>query len=266
MLTVTFAFGTIALVPSGTSAEPHASIVINSSTAFTADNGVTSGSGTEGDPYILEGWSIYGDESSVGILIQGTSEYLVIRDVTVFNCSIGISIFSASNVRVTSCSIVDNVKGVSILYSDYCTVVDNVVTMSDCGICVYQSENYVVSPNTYINNRVDVSLPSTMAEPKIWLIVAGLAAVDGCLALWAWTRAPRRFRRAAQSGARIFTIVLIQMLMVLYVINYLVIPAERGEIPANSSILATYLVVGLCVGATTGVALWGTRLTGPELR
>lgn len=266
MMIAWFAFGAMALVPLGSSAEPHGTIVINSPTAFTTENGVTSGSGTQGDPYVIEGWTIYGNETSVGILIQSTSEYLVIRNLTVSDCSIGISIFSASNVVVTDCSIVDNVKGVSILYSDYCSVVDNVVTMSDCGICVYQSENYVVSPNTYINNRVDVSLPSTMAEPKVWLTVAALGAVDGCLALWAWTTAPRRYRRIAQSGARVFTIVLIQILMIMYVINYLVIPAERGDIPAQASILATYLVVGLCVGATTGVALWGTRLVGPELR
>ncbi|MCU0860589.1 MAG: right-handed parallel beta-helix repeat-containing protein, partial [Thermoplasmata archaeon] len=225
-----------------------------------------SGSGTSVDPYVIEGWTIDGGGSAVGILIQSTSEYVILRDLTVTNCSIGISLLSVSNVLVTDCAITENDKGVSLIYTSDCSVTDNVVTRSDCGICVYESSGYLVSPNTYIDNRVDVSLPYTMASPIVWMTVAGLAVVDAGLTLWAWMRAPRSYRRMAQTGTRIFSIVLIQVFMVLYVINYLVIPAERGDLQANWSILGTYLVVGGSVAATAFVALYRTKLTEPQLR
>jgi parallel beta-helix repeat protein len=255
-----------AFVPERSSAAPHAAIIIDDAESFTFDNGVISGSGTPSDPYILDGWTIEGNGSSVGILIQSTTEYLVIQNVRVLNCSIGISLLYVSNVRVSECTITENDKGVSIIYSSDCSVTENVITRNDCGICVYESSNYVVSPNTYIDNAVDVSLPYALASPIIWLTVAVLAVADMCIALWAWMRAPRRYRRAAQTGARILGIVVIQMFMMLYVINYLVVPAERGDLREHWSILGTYVVVGLSVAGTSLVALWGTRLTEPELR
>ncbi|MCU0859314.1 MAG: right-handed parallel beta-helix repeat-containing protein, partial [Thermoplasmata archaeon] len=158
-------FAVAVLVPQGSSAAPHGTIVIDDPESFTADNGVTSGSGTSVDPYVIEGWTIDGGGSAVGILIQSTTDYVIIRDLTVTNCSIGISLLSVSNVIVTDCAITENGKGVSLIYTSDCSVTDNVVTRSDCGICVYESSGYIVSPNTYIDNRVDVSLPYTMASP-----------------------------------------------------------------------------------------------------
>jgi len=254
------------LVPERSSAESHGAIIIDDAEAFTLENGVTSGSGTPSDPYIIDGWTIEGNGSSVGILIQSTTDYLVIQNVSVSNCSIGISLLYVSNVRVSECTVTENDKGVSIIYSVDCSVVDNVITRNDCGICVYESSGYVVSPNTYIDNRVDVSLPYALASPTIWLVVAALALVDTCIALWAWMRAPRRYRRIAQTGARVFGIAIIQMFMMLYVINYLVVPSERGDLQENWSILGTYVVVGLSVAGTVLVALWGTRLAEPEMR
>ncbi len=259
-------FAVVVLVPQGSSAAPHGTIVIDDPESFTTDNGVTSGSGTSSDPYVIEGWTIDGSGSAVGILIQSTTEHVIIRDVTVSNCSVGISLLSVSNVEVTDCAITENDKGVSLIYTSGCSVIDNVITRSDCGICVYESSGYVVSPNTYIDNRVDVSLPYTLASPIVWMAVTALALVDACLALWAWMWAPRSYRRIAQTGARIFAIVLIQVFMMLYVINYLVIPAERGDLQANWSILGTYMVVGGSVAATAFVALYRTKLTEPEMR
>ncbi len=72
--------------------KPHAPIYINGNSDFTTENGVVSGSGTEDDPYIIEGWEIdcttgwhgHNDIRNVGILVAKTSAYFVIRKVRFF--------------------------------------------------------------------------------------------------------------------------------------------------------------------------------------
>ncbi len=60
----------------------HDPISITDNSGFTAGNGVTGGSGTADDPYVIEGWTI--DSSSTpGILIQSTDAYFTIRDVSI---------------------------------------------------------------------------------------------------------------------------------------------------------------------------------------
>src|SRR5438094_9622844 len=62
----------------------HEPIVIDGDSGFTSANGVTGGSGTASNPYIIDGWNISssGCCSSVpGISINNTSAYCVIRIV-----------------------------------------------------------------------------------------------------------------------------------------------------------------------------------------
>lgn len=64
----------------------HPPIYINGKENFTAENGVTGGSGIDEDPYIIEGWVIVGNGStSEGIFINNTDAYFVIRNCTIFN-------------------------------------------------------------------------------------------------------------------------------------------------------------------------------------
>lgn len=55
---------------------PHAPISIKGDENFTEENGVTGGSGTRNDPYIIEGWNI---TESPAIAIRYTSSYFVIQ-------------------------------------------------------------------------------------------------------------------------------------------------------------------------------------------
>lgn len=55
----------------------HAPIVIEGDENFTEENGVTGGSGTKNDPYIIEGWKI---NKATAVSIEKTSSYFVIRD------------------------------------------------------------------------------------------------------------------------------------------------------------------------------------------
>jgi parallel beta-helix repeat protein len=57
---------------------PHDPINIRRNDKFTEENGVTGGSGTEEDPYIIEGWEING--SGYGIRIYHTTMYFIVRN------------------------------------------------------------------------------------------------------------------------------------------------------------------------------------------
>lgn len=62
----------------------HSPIYIKGNDNFTSENGVTSGSGTENDPFIIENWIIDGKNTiDNGIFIEKTDAYFIIR-----NCSI----------------------------------------------------------------------------------------------------------------------------------------------------------------------------------
>lgn len=59
---------------------PHAPITITSDAGFNATNGVTGGTGTATDPYVISGWYIV-TVNTTAISITGTTAYFVIRDV-----------------------------------------------------------------------------------------------------------------------------------------------------------------------------------------
>lgn len=67
----------------------HAPIIIESNTNFTSANGVVSGSGTQSDPYIIEGWEICAPDSwyssGLGIKIKNTNAYFIITNCYIFS-------------------------------------------------------------------------------------------------------------------------------------------------------------------------------------
>ena len=72
-----------AIAVNGTPAvyQSHAPIVINGDSGFTTSNGVTEGSGTSSDPYIIDDWYIDGCACQNGIDIRNTDAYFVIQNV-----------------------------------------------------------------------------------------------------------------------------------------------------------------------------------------
>ncbi|MBM1154367.1 right-handed parallel beta-helix repeat-containing protein, partial [archaeon] len=82
-------------------------IIITSDNEFTADNGVSSGSGTKKDPYIIENLII-----DYGIRIYSTTKYLIIRNCIIRRAPEGsisyfpvIEIGNARNIRFENCVI-----------------------------------------------------------------------------------------------------------------------------------------------------------------
>ena len=70
----------------------HDPIEIRSDDDFTVVNGVTGGSGTENDPYIIEGWEI-DTNGFAAIYIEHTTAYFVVRNCLLKNATYGISLW-----------------------------------------------------------------------------------------------------------------------------------------------------------------------------
>jgi parallel beta-helix repeat protein len=125
----------------------HSPISIDGNDEFTAKNGVTGGSGTENDPYIIEGWDIKPSFLRSGIKIKNVNAHFVIK-----NCYIhqggkneGIVFYDVHN------GIIDN----------------NIITGNSHGICLggqYECCRYnVISNNSiYLNTHNGIVFAHTM--------------------------------------------------------------------------------------------------------
>jgi len=75
----------------------HAIINFIGNSGFTAPNGITGGSGTSGDPYIIDNWYIDAGGASYGIYIASTTSHYIIRNCTVFNATISVGLTNSDN-------------------------------------------------------------------------------------------------------------------------------------------------------------------------
>jgi parallel beta-helix repeat protein len=136
-------------------------IRIDSDDNFTGANGVVSGSGTQADPYIIEGGTI--DASScdtdvwpyikVGIIVNFTSKYFVIRNCRVENAKqygVGISLGFLSNGKVENCVIENCDTGISLDSCSGVVISGNTIENCEDGISngTYFSELITMSNNT----------------------------------------------------------------------------------------------------------------------
>jgi parallel beta-helix repeat protein len=145
----------------GVSSTTHAPISIAGNAGFIVANGVSAGSGTISDPYIISDWEITTSSAS-GITINGTDAYFVIRNCQIHdgsppNASLdyaGIALIDCSNGVLenntcTSCSV-----GISLLSSGSNTLIDNNCSSNaGNGIQLYSSSNNVLRDNNCSNER-----------------------------------------------------------------------------------------------------------------
>jgi parallel beta-helix repeat protein len=134
----------------------HAPIRIIGNDQFTEENGVTGGSGTEEDPYIIENWVIVKDGSaSQGIFINNTDKHFIIK-----NCTIsgfyhpddfyqGIEFSEVKHGRIEDTKVNESGTGISIKYSteielENCSCSDCPVYPDGQGIGIYWSTNITI--------------------------------------------------------------------------------------------------------------------------
>jgi parallel beta-helix repeat protein len=161
---------------------PHSPITIYSNGDFTTSNGVTGGSGTSTDPYIIEGWNISAS-TYTGIYIRDTDAHFVIRHVWVHSGGntgsifdnggifirdvsngtiekswirenlFGIYLCNTPDIHLESNIISDNGGGVSLSNSPYAEIVNNDIFNNDeTGLGLRLSNHSVITENDLFKN------------------------------------------------------------------------------------------------------------------
>jgi len=141
----------------------HAPIHINGNADFAnqAANEHWPGSGTENDPYIIEGYDIDAYGGSYGIWIKNTDVYFVIRNCYVFNATngasapygAGIALNNVRNGTITENNLSGNYMGIYMLSSPNNTITgNNATTNSWHGIILESSSNNNITKNNASGN------------------------------------------------------------------------------------------------------------------
>jgi hypothetical protein len=149
---------------------------------FTAENGVVSGDGTSGDPYIIEGWEIAFNNSGTCITVVETSKYFVIRDVRLVGAKTAVRLTMLTHARVTGAVIENCTVGISASYTDLSRVDNNLIANCSIGISLRYCDAFKVRDITYLDNDVDLrvtALPwieTRQADLLLALIGLGLGA------------------------------------------------------------------------------------------
>ncbi len=149
---------------------------------FNETNGVVSGSGSSKDPYIIEGWYIGGPLVSTAIAVYDSNAHFVIRNVYLYNSSIGIALYNITYANVYECWIANSSVGISIIGSATCDIHDNTIRDNFYGITVRESNNIRLASNHFAGNTANIQQPVFPWE-QTWLGSAVCVAIMGPLLL-----------------------------------------------------------------------------------
>ena len=152
----------------GTQYTPHDVIRISSDADLAVGrNGITAGSGTSSDPFLISGWHIGQEGGSSGIEIWNTRADIKITHMNISFCNIGILLYNVSDVSIRNTMFYQNTLGLSIQYSHGCKVSDCTFQENYFGVTIKFS---VVSRsgNDYIGNTENLIETKTPWEQG-WL-------------------------------------------------------------------------------------------------
>ena len=133
----------------------RAPIYIDGDDDFTPLNGVTGGSGTPSDPYIIEGWDIEAGEED-GIAVLNANSHFVIRNVYVHDATTIINttifIMYASNATVKD-SVFERCRssGIAVAESPSAVVENNTIAECRTAVWLWYSNGVTVSSNRISN-------------------------------------------------------------------------------------------------------------------
>ena len=143
---------------------PHAPIVIDGNSGFVPSNGVSSGSGSSTDPFVIREWEIDGQPTA--IQIQNTNDYLVIQNVYLLSNSNAVILQNVTHASLQYSTLTQNTYGVRIDGSTSITIRNNNVTGAFYGIDVNamnpeETSKVSIENNTISNGTVGISTAPT---------------------------------------------------------------------------------------------------------
>ncbi|MGD9676150.1 MAG: NosD domain-containing protein [Candidatus Bipolaricaulia bacterium] len=134
----------------------HEPIYIYGDADFTYANGVFSGTGTEADPYVIEGWRIEAPNADYGIYIDHTTRFFIIRDCVIERARIaGVYLNSVRNGVIQTSQISSSDTAIGFLNSN-----DNEVrgcVIADCRygiVMAADSRGNVIAGNSFFDNGI----------------------------------------------------------------------------------------------------------------
>jgi len=165
---------------------PHAPIFIDDDSDFTPENGVTSGSGTAHDPYIIENWDINSTAEDC-IHISNTRSHFVVRNVLLHDSdqmsNDGIAFSNVTSGRIEDSTIVllrwgirlvicsnnvvirnnasDNAISVYLVTSKDNEVIDNSLSGNINGIYLQASSNINIEANNITSSGTGIWIESS---------------------------------------------------------------------------------------------------------
>lgn len=158
----------------------HSPIVIIGNANFTSSNGVTGGSGTPGDPYVISGWGITDAWPGDGILVVNTSAYLVVKDVAITASSRdvepefprGVGLLNVSHVVVSNVTVSGNAFGFEVGGSSNVSMLGNVALGNWVGLAITDAVDVLIQGNVLRGG--DVRNPTTGMSLGIWMGSCGV--------------------------------------------------------------------------------------------
>jgi parallel beta-helix repeat protein len=150
---------------------PHVPILIDGNTNFIASNGVTSGSGTSRDPFVIEGWSIAAEPGQPAVEIEHTTAFFTVRNVEALSGSTGVDLINADHGSILN-STLNLEEAVFIEGSRDITVSRNIVMngeilVLDLGTL---STNLLIANNTLVDSTISVNSCPSCSQPTMMRI------------------------------------------------------------------------------------------------
>lgn len=169
---VASAFAVLGVPGNASAYVSHVPVIIDGDSMFTLENGVVGGSGTELDPYLIEGWEFTGGYS--GLCLRDTTKYVVISDVYAHGNGVGILldnvthvvvrdsvsslnlqgwdywgmyVLDSSQVEISNCSLETNIIGIYIESSSDCAIVDNHLYWNTDGLLLEDCDGVTLRSN-----------------------------------------------------------------------------------------------------------------------
>lgn len=247
----------------------HDPIEIEDNDDFVGASGVTGGSGTPDDPYLISTWDILPPPSMeipTAIRISNTTVSVLIEYVHVQHARYGILLQNVTNVTVRSCLITHNEFGVSFEQCSSCEILNSSLAFNERAIRVLQSTNLVIWDNDYEDNSAVIvySEPATI----VWWVVISVVLLGGILAVLLYTMRRNfsaRRKPAFRIGARLAAIGLILLLDFYQIAPYLERSFGNGAVSWHYYVILTGIVVLFSVIFTVFAIIYRTKWIEPKL-
>ncbi len=146
----------------------RAAITISSDYEFTPTNGVCSGSGTFGDPYVIADWAIDAGDNRYGIRIHGTTRPFVIRNVEVSGASsAGLSLSYVRNATIEECFLEANAAGIALNFCSFVRIARCTVETNTDGIHFFFSSENQILDSVFRDNDTAIWLDASNGN-EVW--------------------------------------------------------------------------------------------------